>query len=150
GPANDAALRALRAQPDMAEVQTSSASVDFFINWLWARAETGYLKAIDLDPNYPRAWQMLGVLLSHSRRHDEARVAMHRARELDVYAMHHALSAVVELHARDYDAAVRFARQATVIAPDFWIGHYHLGQAYERLGEMERSLDSAGRCVGGN
>jgi len=153
GPANDAVTRALRAQPDLAEVQTSSAFVDFFINWQWVRAEAAYREAIELDPNYALAWRMLGVLLSHSRRHDEARAAMRRARELDIYAMYHALSAMIELHARDYEAAARFARQATVIAPDFWIGHYHLGEACERLGEMERALDaldSAERCVGGN
>ena len=50
-------------------------------------------------------------------------------------------------------AAVAFGRQATVIAPDFWIGHYHLAHAYEQAGELELALDAittAGRLGGGN
>jgi tetratricopeptide (TPR) repeat protein len=78
---------------------------------------------------------------------------MRRARELDMYGMHYALSAMIELHARDFDAALKFARQATVLAPDFWIGHYHLAQTYEQLGEHDLALEAlttAGRLVGGN
>jgi tetratricopeptide (TPR) repeat protein len=36
--------------------------------------------------------------------------------------------------------------------PDFWIGHYHLAQTYEQLGEHELALDAlnaAGKLSGG-
>jgi TolB-like protein/Flp pilus assembly protein TadD len=151
--AREAAARAVAAEPELTETQTTLAFVNFWLDWDWPAAEAAYLKAIALDPNHAMAHRMLGVLYSHSGRHEEARYSMRRARELDMYGMHYALSAMIELHARDYDAALKFARQATVVAPDFWIGYFHLGQAYERLGEDELALDAltvAGRLVGGN
>jgi TolB-like protein len=152
-PAREAVARAVAAEPELTETQTTVAFVNFWFDWDWPAAEAAYLKAIALDANHAMAHRMLGVLYSHSGRHEEARSSMRRARELDMYGMHYALSAMIELHARDYGAALKFARQATVVAPDFWIGHYHLGQAYERLGEDDLALEAltrAGRLVGGN
>ena len=152
-PAREAAARALAADSELTETQTTQAFVNFWFDWDWLAAEAAYLKAIALDGSHAMAHRMLGVLYSHSGRHEEARSSMRRARELDMYGMHYALSAMIELHARDYDAALNFARQATVVAPDFWIAHYHLGQAYEQLGENDLALEAlaqAGRLVGGN
>jgi tetratricopeptide (TPR) repeat protein len=152
-PAREAVARAVAAGPELTETQTTLAFVNFWLDWDWPAAEAAYLKAIALDANHAMAHRMLGVLYSHSGRHEEARSCMRRARELDMYGMHYALSAMIELHAGDLDAALKFARQATVVAPDFWIGHYQLGQAYEQLGEDELALGAltaAGRLVGGN
>ncbi|MBA3639498.1 MAG: tetratricopeptide repeat protein [Acidobacteria bacterium] len=51
------------------------------------------------------------------------------------------------LHAGDLEAAAAHARQATVVDPDFWIAHYHLGQAYEQLGQTDRALDALERAA---
>jgi TolB-like protein/Tfp pilus assembly protein PilF len=151
--ARDAVRRAQTSEPELAEVQTSIGFLNFFLEWDWPKAEVAYQKAIALDANYPLAHRMLGVLYTHCGRHDAARAAMRRARELDLYAMHYALSAMVELHAHDFPAAVQFGRHATVLAPDFWIGHFQLAQAYEQLGEHDLALEanaSASRLSGGN
>jgi tetratricopeptide (TPR) repeat protein len=88
------------------------------------------------------------------RRHKEAQSAMRRARELEpLFAAHHALSAQVAFNARDYRAAVQFARQATVVDPESWIGYLQLGQAHEQLGNSDlafEALQNAGRLSGGN
>jgi tetratricopeptide (TPR) repeat protein len=76
-------------------------------------------------------------------RHDEARAAMQRAREIDpLDPMHHALSSQVAFQARTYWAAVEHARQAIVVDPEFWIGYMQLGQAYEQLGQTDRALEA--------
>src|ERR1700730_10611576 len=87
---------------------------------------------------------MLGIVLGHMGQHqEEARLARERARSLDpLQAMHHALSAQVAFVTRDFSAAIQFARQATIILADFWIGHYQLGQAYEQGGQYELALES--------
>jgi tetratricopeptide (TPR) repeat protein len=107
-----------------------------------------------LDPSYPTAHRMLGILLAHMGRHDEAERAVRRARELDpLVAVQHALSAQVAFVAEDYAAAVRFARQAIVIDPEFWVGLFQLAQALVQLGENDQALEalnSAGRFSGGN
>jgi tetratricopeptide (TPR) repeat protein len=97
---------------------------------------------------------MLGVVLSHLERHEEAQRSMRRARELDpFYAMYHALSTMLAFHAGDYSAALEFGRQSTVVDPEFWIGYFQLAQVYEQLGKTDLALEAlanAGRFSGGN
>ncbi|GAC1686336.1 MAG: winged helix-turn-helix domain-containing tetratricopeptide repeat protein [Candidatus Dormibacteraceae bacterium] len=152
--ARDAAAHAVLAEPDLAETQTSLGVVSFFLDWDWPAAERAFCKAVALDPAYCLAHRTLGITLSHMRRHEEARSAARRARELEpLNAAHDALSAQVAFNARDYSHAVQFARQATVVDPGFWVGYFQLGQAHEQLGNLDLALDalqSAGRLSGGN
>jgi tetratricopeptide (TPR) repeat protein len=151
--AQAAAQRAQAADAQLAEVQTSLGNLDLFINWNWPAAEAHFRRAIALDPSYPLAHRMVAVALTHLGQHAAAREAIRRARELDVYAMHYSLSSMIEMHAGDPASAVAFGRQATVVAPDFWIGHYHLSLAYEQAGELERALEestAAARLGNGN
>jgi DNA-binding winged helix-turn-helix (wHTH) protein/tetratricopeptide (TPR) repeat protein len=152
--ARDAAAHAVRAEPNLAEAQTSLALVSFFLDWNWAAAETAFRKAVALDPSYSLAHRTLGIALSHMRRHEEANSAVRRARELEpLYAAHHALSAQVAFNAGDYNAAVEFARQAIVLDPGFLIGYLQLGQAHEQLGNSDLALEAlqnAGRLSGSN
>ncbi len=150
----DAAAHAVGAEPDLAEAQASLGVVKFFLDWDWVAAEMAFRKAVALDPSYCLAHRTLGIALSHMRRYEEAQSAVRRARELEpLQAVHHALSAQVAFNARDYAAAVQFARQAIVLDPGFWIGYLQLGQAHEQLGNSDLALDAlqnAGRLSGGN
>jgi DNA-binding winged helix-turn-helix (wHTH) protein/tetratricopeptide (TPR) repeat protein len=152
--AREAAARAVAAEPNLAEAQTSLGFVRFWFDWDWRGAEGAYRKALDLDPSYPMAHRMLGIVLAHMGRYAEARPEMSRLRELDpLLAANQALSAQVAFAGRDYAAAVQFARQAIVVDPEFWIGLFQLGQVYEQLGESELALEAlnkAGRFSGGN
>jgi TolB-like protein/DNA-binding winged helix-turn-helix (wHTH) protein/Tfp pilus assembly protein PilF len=154
GPAREAAERAARAAPELAEAQTALGRVQFWLDWDWPAAESAFRRAIESDGTYPAAHLMLGHLLSQAGRHDEARAALRRARELDpLHAMSHALSAQVAFQARDYAAAREHARQATVIDSEFWIGHVQRALALEQLGSPEAALDAftrAGRLSGGS
>lgn len=147
--AQEAATRAVRSGPDLAETQTSLGLVNFFLGWDWAAAEEAFKRAIALDSSYALAHRNLGILLSHSGRHEEARAAARRARELDpLHAAHVALSSQVEFNARDYSAAIEFARQATILDPEFPIGYIQLAQAHVQLGNNElalEALNTAGR-----
>jgi TolB-like protein/Tfp pilus assembly protein PilF len=152
--AREAAERAVQAAPDMAETQTSSGFVKFWLDWKWVEAEAAFLKAIALNPSYGLAHRLLGIVQMHLRKHPESVAAMARAREIDpLNAGHHALSSQVAFAAGDYPAAVRLAQQAISIDPQFWIGYMQLGQAYERLDRPDvaiEALTTAGRLSGGN
>jgi DNA-binding winged helix-turn-helix (wHTH) protein/Tfp pilus assembly protein PilF len=152
--ARDAVGHALSAGPGLAESQTSSGFVKFWIDWDWQAAEAALRRAIDLDPHYPLAQRMLGIVLAHMRRQEEAERAVRRACELDpLLAGHHALSSQIAFMGRNYSAALQFAKRAVTIDPEFWVGHMQLGQAYEQLGEAQRALDAlndAARLSGGN
>ncbi len=152
--AREAAAHAIRAEPGLAEAQASWGLVKFWFEWDWASAETAFRSAMAADPSYPFVHRMLGILLAHMGRHEEAQATIRRARELDpLVAVEHGLSAQVAFVAQDYTAAVQFARQSVVVDPEFWIGLFQLGQAYVELGETELALDAlnnAGRFSGGN
>jgi TolB-like protein/tetratricopeptide (TPR) repeat protein len=152
--ARSAAANAILAGPNLAEAETSSGIVKFFLDWDYVAAETAFRRSIAVDPNYSVAHRMLAILLAHTRRYEEACPVSRRARELDpLNAAHHAISAQVAFAGHDYPVAVQFAQQAIAIDPEFWIGHFQLGQAYEQMGEIDLALDAlnnAGRFSGGN
>jgi DNA-binding winged helix-turn-helix (wHTH) protein/tetratricopeptide (TPR) repeat protein len=152
--AKEAAARAVRAEPNLSEAQASLGFVKFWLDWDWLGAEKAFRQAIVLDASYPLPYRMLGVLYAHSGRHEEARPAIRRARELDpLVAVYQALSAQVAFVARDFIAAKQFARQSIVIDPEFWIGHLQLAQTCEQLGENEQALEAlheASRLSNGN
>lgn len=152
--AREAAARAVKAEPGLAEAQTSLGFVEFWFEWNWPSAVEAFRKAIALDPAYPMAFRMLGIVLSHMGERRKAGEAMRRLRELEpTVAVNQALSAQVAFVAGDYEGAVQYAKQAIVVDPEFWIGHFQLGQVYEHLGENELALEfvnNAGRFSGGN
>lgn len=152
--AHEAVERALQAEPELAEAQTALGNYEFWLGWDWGAAERAYRRAIALDANYALAHRMLGVVLSHSERHAEARPAMQRARELDpLYVMHQSLSSQIAFAERDYGAALRFARQALVVDPEFWIAELHLAQVLVEMGSFAAALEAlhrASRLSGGN
>ncbi len=152
--ARDAVANAVAAEHNLAEVQTALGNFNFWLGWDWSAAEAAFRRGIALDPNYPLAHRMLGVVLSHSCRHDEGQSSMQRARELDpLYAMHQSLSSHLAFAARDYPAAAHFARQALVVDPEFWIAQLHLAQVAVELGDYDLALDAlnkAGRLSAGN
>lgn len=142
--ARNAAEQAIAAEPELAETQTSSGFVKFWLDWDWAEAEAAYRRAIAIDPNYSLVYRLLGIVLAHAgHRDEEAQQAMERARAIDpLQAMHHALSAQVAFLGRDFHAALEFGRQAAVVLKDFWIANLQMAQAYEQLGEYALALDS--------
>jgi TolB-like protein/DNA-binding winged helix-turn-helix (wHTH) protein/tetratricopeptide (TPR) repeat protein len=153
-PAREAALQAVKANPNLAESQFAVGYVNWLLDWDWPAAETALRSAIRLDPSNASVYRTLGHALSQAGRHGEAEAEMRRARELEpLEPMSHALSAQVAFQAGDYSAAVGHARRAILIDSAFWIGYAELGQAYEQTGETELALEAlkdAARFSGGN
>jgi TolB-like protein/DNA-binding winged helix-turn-helix (wHTH) protein/Tfp pilus assembly protein PilF len=152
--AQDAALHAVRANPNLAESQVITGYVKWLLEWDWPAAETAVRSAIRLDPSNAAAYRTLGHVLSQSGRHSEAESAMRRTRELEPLApLSYALSSQVAFQAREYHAAVGLARQAVLTDSEFWIGYAALGQAYERTGDTDLALEAltdAARFSAGN
>ena len=152
--ARDAAAHAVGAAPNLAEAQTSLGFLKFWLDWDWVAAETAFRNAITLNPGYGVAHRTLAIVLSSMAQHQAALSAAQLARRLDpLDFVHQALSAQVAFNARDYPAAVEFARRANVLNPEFWVGYYQLAQACEQLGRSDLTFDAlqkAGQFSGGN
>ena len=152
--ARDAAARAVRANPDLAEAQLAVGYVNWLLDWDWGAAETAFRLGIRLDPSNAAAHRSLGHALSQTARHSEAESAMRRMRDLEpLEPLSYALSAQVAFQARDYPTAIEHARRAVLTDSEFWIGYVQLGQAYERTGDTDlalQALTDAARFSGGN
>lgn len=150
----EAAARALRAEPRLADAQFAMAYVNWMFEWDWTAAEAGLRRAISLDANHTMSHIVLGHLLSQTGRHDLARSSMRRARQLDpLNPMSHAVSSQVEFQTRNYAAALDHARQTVALDPEFWIGYMMQGQALERMNLAQPALEAlamAGRFSGQN
>jgi TolB-like protein/DNA-binding winged helix-turn-helix (wHTH) protein/Flp pilus assembly protein TadD len=141
--ARAAASRAVRAGPETAEAQLALAYLKWCCEWDWPGAEAGFRRGLALDPHSARGHLSLAHALSQMGRHSEALMLTRRARELDPLSpLMPALSSQVAFQARDYRAALDYARQAIVLDPEFWIGHMMRGQALEQLGEYERAIEA--------
>jgi TolB-like protein/Flp pilus assembly protein TadD len=147
--AREAVGRALAAEPNLPEVQCSLGFVKFWLDWDWTSAERAFRAAISLDPSYALAYRTLGITLSHMGRSAEAARAAQQARELDpLHAGHYALSAQVAYNGHDFGSAIRLAREATVLDPEFWVGHLQLAQAYEQSGDDDLALEALQQAWG--
>lgn len=139
--AQEAAVRAVAANPDVAEAQHAVGHLKWAFEWDWPGAEAAFRRAIDLDPSYSDVHLALAHLLSQTGRHAEAEPFMRRARELDpLNPLSHALSSQVAFQARDYAGALQHANRAIALDQHFWIGHQMRGQALESSGDHDLAL----------
>ena len=139
--ARRAADEAVRIAPERAEAQFADGFIKWCCDWNWAEAEASMRRAVALDPRFATAQLTLGHAVSQLGRHDEAAELTRRARELEPLSpMAHAISSQVAFQARDYRAAVEFGQRAVALAPEFWIGHMMLAQAYGQSGDVDRAL----------
>jgi TolB-like protein/DNA-binding winged helix-turn-helix (wHTH) protein/Flp pilus assembly protein TadD len=153
-PTREAAVRAVAANPDVAEAQHALGHVNWMFEWDWPAAEAAFRRAIELDPSYSLVHLILAHLLSQTGRHAEAEPFMRRARELDpLNPLSHALSSQVAFQAGDYAGALQHANHAIALDQEFWIGHQMRGQALEELGDYDialKALATAARLSGQN
>jgi tetratricopeptide (TPR) repeat protein len=139
--AQEAAVRAVAANPDVAEAQHAVGHLKWAFEWDWPAAEAAFRRAIDLDPSYSQVHLILAHLLSQTGRHAEAEPFMRRARELDpLNPLAYALSSQVAFQARDYAGALQHANRAIALDQEFWIGHQMRGQALEAAGDHDLAL----------
>jgi TolB-like protein/Tfp pilus assembly protein PilF len=135
------AAQAMAADPSLAEARTAMGAVKFWFDWDWAAAERLYRGATDADPGYAFARRMIGILLSHQGRHEEARQHMRELFTLEPkYEMNWALRAQVAYNAGDYPEAIAHAKDALALQPRFWIADYQLAMAYEQSGQTDLAL----------
>jgi TolB-like protein/tetratricopeptide (TPR) repeat protein len=141
------AREAYGSEPNLAEVQTSQALVDFWLDWDWPEAERTLRRAIALNTAYPLAHSVLANVYSHTGRHREAQDEMRRAREVDpLDPFMFAISSQLAFNARDYPGAAAHARETIRLDPGFWVGHMQLGQALAQMGEGGPALESLTRA----
>ena len=81
--AKEAAMKSIELDYELAEAHSAMAAIKRDYEWDWSGAEIEYLKAIEMNPNYPIAYQWYAEFLSIMNRHQEAIENIVHAQELD-------------------------------------------------------------------
>jgi len=139
--AREAAERGLALDPSLAELHASLAYVHRFHDWDWARAERGFLRALELNPGYATGRRWYAQFLSGLGRHGEAIAEAERALELDPLSLviHTAVGDVL-FYARRYERAVSYYRRCVELDATFGPGHTDMARALEHLGRHEEAI----------
>ena len=140
--AKDAALKALRLDPNLAEAHLALGKVLFFSEIDLPGALREYQRAIELQPNDATAHHWLGNdALAALGRFEEAIAQGKRAVELDP------LSPVINTdfgttfyYAHRYDESARQLRKTLEIDPTFFYAHFNLGIALQAAGDLSGAI----------
>jgi len=144
---SEAAVRAVEADPDLAEGHAALGTVRQF-QWRWAESEAEYKKAIDLNPNSVMAHQWYGELLRITMRLDEALTEIRHAEALDPFnLMVKTMVGWPLLSARRYDEALAQWQDVLEMEPDNFIAHFVSGVAYVHKRDVQKLVSSISRLT---
>ncbi len=145
--AKEAALKALHLDSSLAEAHASLAYVKWVYEWDWAGAESGFRRAIELNPRYATAHQWYAEYLATMGRLDEAVAEIQRAREAEPLSLivNTAVAEILYL-AKRYDQAIEQCQKTLELEPNFSLAHFHLGRAYLQKGMYAEAISAFQRA----
>jgi TolB-like protein/Tfp pilus assembly protein PilF len=152
--AKEAAQRALALDESLPEAHAAIAHIREFYEWDWQAAESGYRRALLLNPNNADTHRFYATLLSAQGRSEEALREILRARELDPLSLVICMEVAWHCYmARDYTRALEHAIGTLELEPAFASARHIVGLVYEQQGRVEAALaefEKAHAGSGGN
>jgi serine/threonine protein kinase/Flp pilus assembly protein TadD len=146
--ARAAARRAIELDPLLSEAFAALAFIVWGHDWDFAESERLYRRAVELNPNNPRAHEWFAFLLQTVGRNDEAVAEMKIAQRLDPRsASHCAAHHYVLHHARRYAEAEEMLRRGLEIDPENILCNHGFGWSSPFLGRVEKGIEAARRAV---
>jgi len=135
-------LKALMIDPNHPQAHYNEALISFQEEWDWAKCETAFRKAIELNPGHVAAQAYFGHLLLILKRFDEAIIVMEKALEMDQRnPLVLFLYAVVLWHHGDLDRAIKLAQETLEINPKNGIIYTILESSMYLKGDFNGSIE---------
>ncbi len=143
--AKAAALKAIELDDSLAEAHSSLGFVKLVFDWDWAAAEQELKKALELNPNSPRAHtDYARYLLLVPHRADEAIRNVHRAYELDPAVPEEDDLVALFFFSRQYQAGIdEAAKELDDDSPFLALANAEVGQREKALAVADRAAASA-------
>ena len=138
------------AVEDMAEALSALACIRAVYDWDWAAAERDFERAIELNPQYPTAYQWYAVnCLAPMGRFAEARTRLGQAENLDPIAPVISLTkGLVSYLEGSFDRARDELAALLEMEQDFGMAHYFLGQVYVQEGRLDDAVSELETAMG--
>ena len=143
----EAAEKALSLDEDLAEAH---AAIGLYHSnqQRWAEAEQSYRRSIELNPNYPLSHEWLSALLVGTGRFEEGLVELNLAEELNPMSLRPiVLTAWTTYQTRQYQRALKKARELERMNPDFMQTNLQLANILLETGEIEDARRYAARAA---
>jgi TolB-like protein/Tfp pilus assembly protein PilF len=142
------AAKASELDPSLAEPHATLGFVTWLLDWDRVTAEKEFLRAIELNPNYPTAHQWYSRFLRGVGRPDEAFQEIKKAEALDPLSLV-IINNVAEnyLDRGDLNAATKECQRMMDIDPNFWAAHQTLGIVLVRQGRYAEALAEAQKSI---
>jgi Tfp pilus assembly protein PilF len=139
--AKSAAAKALAIDDSLAEAHTSLAFILYKFEWAWAKAESHFRRAIELNPSYALAHHWFGEFLILRGKFDEGLAELRQAEALDPLSLPIANDVARGLYrARRYDEAIAQSRRALELDADFRNAYSTLVYAYEQKRDYAKAV----------
>jgi TolB-like protein/Tfp pilus assembly protein PilF len=136
-----AAEKAIEIDDSLAEAHSSLAYANFLHDWDWESAEQGFLRAIDLNPNYSNSLHWYAEFLMAMGRFEEAEDALDRAQALDPLSLSiQTGSGWLRYFTGRYEEAIERYEGILAVNPDFVIMPWFLGPAYVEAGRCDEAI----------
>jgi DNA-binding winged helix-turn-helix (wHTH) protein/tetratricopeptide (TPR) repeat protein len=150
-----AAEKALQLDDGLAEAHASLAHVSMYFDWDWNRSESGFQRAVALDPRSATAHHWYGVFLTYLGRFEQAFREIQQAEELDPISLNIQMARVQAAYfERRFETAALQCRQILETAPQFAPANFWLGtifsQQSEKLDDAVAYLRRAITLLGGS
>ena len=142
------AAKAIELDPALAEPHATLGFVAWILDRDRAGAEREFLKAIELNPNYPTAHHWYSRYLRSIGKLDDGEREIKRAEQADPLSLV-IINNVAEVYVDrgDLNAATRECRRMIDLDPNFWAAHQTLGIVLVKQGRYEEALAEAQKSV---
>jgi serine/threonine-protein kinase len=142
--ARAAAERALELDDELAAAHAVLGDILLFYDWDWPGSLLEYQRAIELEPESPRAHIGYGTVLTARGRFEEGLAQARLAEQLVPFALVEKYNiGLIYWGAGEQEEAVRIGRDLVGLAEDFPLGHALLGIALAQLGELDEAVEAA-------
>ena len=137
-----ATMKALELDPQLAEAHAAYASLLFWYDWEYDRAEKEFLLASELNPNYSEAPQWLAYLYTSQERFDEAFRQLEHAQSLDPLSLPISSNFGELLYfVGRYEEAVAYCQKTLQLDPTFGRALYFRAMAWIALGRLTEAIE---------
>ena len=135
------AQKALELDSTLAHAHLSLGSVRFLGDWDWAKGESEFKRALELNPSDSEAHRAYASFLSARGREGEAQSEIRRALELDpLYIATQITAGWVFYFARQYDKAADQCQKALELEPNSAGAYDCIGASYLARGMHEQAI----------